>query len=438
MQSPAEHSESHVEYGRRIKAIFAASSGNLVEWFDFYVYAFCSLYFSSSFFPKADPTVQLLQSAAIFAIGFLMRPLGGWMFGYIGDKYGRKRAMIISVCMMCFGSFAIAILPGYETLGIVAPLLLLLARMFQGLSVGGEYGATATYMSEVATKGRRGFLASFQYVTLVGGQLMASLVVVALQYFMAEQAMKEWGWRIPFALGAVLGLVALYLRRSLAETSEQKMRERADAGSLKALWECRRAFFLVLSFTAGGSLAFYTYTTYMQKYLVNSVGLPAPTANIIMTVALFFLMVIQPLFGWLSDIISRRTSMLIFGGLLTILTIPILTALKAATDPIIACAFVMSMLVMLSFYTSINGLLKAEMFPPQVRALGVGLSYAISNAIFGGSAEFVALWLKSIGHENFFFWYVTLMGVLVFVTSLTLHKGGEGTLEEKQAAYKAA
>lgn len=423
--------DQKVDYGNRIKAIFAASSGNLVEWYDFYVYAFFAIYFSKTFFPDTNQTVQLLQTSAIFAIGFLMRPIGGWIFGYIGDRYGRKNAMVISVYMMCFGSLVIAVLPGYQTIGLMAPVLLLLARMFQGLSVGGEYGATATYMSEVATKGRRGFLASFQYVTLVGGQLLASLVGVIMLIFLSKEQMQDWGWRVPFAIGAVLGVVALYLRRALHETSSKSSRERADAGSFKALWECRRAFVVVLAFTAGGSLSFYTYTTYMQKYLINTVGLDKSVAGYVMTAALFFLMIVQPIFGWISDIFSRKTFMLIFGGLLAIMTVPLLMTLKGVTNPYMAGGLVMLAFCMLSFYTSINGLLKAEMFPPQVRALGVGLSYAISNAIFGGTAETVALALKNWGHEDYFFWYVSAMGLVVFLTSLTLHKG-EGTLANEK------
>ncbi len=421
--------ETKVDYGNRIRAIFAASSGNLVEWYDFYVYAFFAFYFSKSFFPTGNQTVQLLQTSAIFAIGFLMRPLGGWIFGYIGDRYGRKNAMVISVYMMCFGSFVIACLPTYNTIGLLAPILLMLARMFQGLSVGGEYGATATYMSEVATKGRRGFLASFQYVTLVGGQLLAALTGVIMPWVLSDAQMLDWGWRIPFGIGAVLGLVALYLRRTLHETSSQKTRDSKEAGSITALWQYRRAFLIVLAFTAGGSLSFYTYTTYIQKYLIISAKMDTKTANYVATSGLFFLMIIQPLFGYLSDLFSRKTFMLIFGGLLAVVTIPLMTALGSAS-PYTALGLILLSACMLSFYTSINGLLKAEMFPPHVRALGVGLAYAISNAIFGGTAELVALSLKNWGYENIFFYYVSAMGVLVFCTSLLLHKG-EGTLENE-------
>lgn len=411
---------------RRVWAIVSASSGNLVEWFDFYVYSFCSLYFAHIFFPSGNTTTQLLQTAGVFAAGFLMRPIGGWLFGRIADRRGRKASMLISVCMMCFGSLVIACLPGYESIGTWAPALLLLARLFQGLSVGGEYGTSATYMSEVALEGRKGFYASFQYVTLIGGQLLAILVVVILQQILTDEQLHTWGWRIPFALGAALAIVALWLRRQLDETSQKEVRTLKEAGTFKGLWRNRKAFLMVLGFTAGGSLSFYTFTTYMQKYLVNTTGLHANVASVVMTVALFVFMLIQPIIGALSDKIGRRTSMLIFGGLSALCTVPILTALQHVSSPYAAFALVMLAMVIVSFYTSISGILKAEMFPAQVRALGVGLSYAVANALFGGSAEYVALSLKSWGSETTFFWYVTVMGALAFIVSLMLHRKGKG------------
>ncbi|MCE5976370.1 MULTISPECIES: MFS family transporter [Pseudomonas] len=415
------------ERSKRIFAIVGASSGNLVEWFDFYVYAFCAIYFAPAFFPSDDPTVQLLNTAGVFAAGFLMRPIGGWIFGRLADRHGRKNSLMISVLMMCFGSLMIACLPTYASIGTWAPALLLLARLIQGLSVGGEYGTTATYMSEVALRGQRGFFASFQYVTLIGGQLLAVLVVVILQQLLTEDELRAWGWRIPFVVGAIAALISLMLRRSLHETSSAEARNDKDAGSIGGLFRNHAAAFItVLGYTAGGSLIFYTFTTYMQKYLVNTAGMTAKNASYVMTGALFLFMVLQPFFGMLSDRIGRRNSMLLFGGLGTLCTVPLLMALKTVTSPFMAFVLISLALCIVSFYTSISGLVKAEMFPPQVRALGVGLAYAVANAAFGGSAEYVALGLKTLGMENTFYWYVTAMMAIAFLFSLRL---------PKQAAY---
>ncbi|MDM8358871.1 MFS family transporter [Pandoraea communis] len=409
------------EVRKRVFAIVAASSGNLVEWFDFYIYAFCAIYFAPAFFPSSDPTAQLLNTAGIFAAGFLMRPIGGWIFGRIADRNGRKNSMVISVAMMCFGSLLIASLPTHASIGNWAPALLLLARLLQGLSVGGEYGTTATYMSEVALKGRRGFFSSFQYVTLIGGQLLAVLVVVILQQLLDEAELKAWGWRIPFVVGAITAVVALMLRRTLHETSTSASRNNRDAGSIAGLFRHHKAaFFTVLGYTAGGSLIFYTFTTYMQKYLVNTAGMPIKTASYIMTGCLFVYMCMQPIFGMLSDKIGRRNNMLLFGALGAIATVPILTALKTVQSPTTAFLLICLALAIVSFYTSISGIVKAEMFPIEVRALGVGLAYAVANAIFGGSAEYVALGLKKAGMEPTFYWYVTGMMIVAFLVSLRL------------------
>ena len=414
------------EKRHRIFAIMAASSGNLVEWFDFYVYAFSALYFAPAFFPKSDPTAQLLNTAGVFAAGFLMRPIGGWLFGRVADRLGRKTSMLISVTMMCGGSLVIACLPTYAQIGAWAPFLLLVCRLFQGLSVGGEYGTTATYMSEVALKGQRGFFSSFQYVTLIGGQLLAVLVIVVLEQFLDEAELKAWGWRIPFVIGAIAAVVALLLRRTLHETQTAEAKANKDAGSLGGLFRNHKAAFItVLGYTAGGSLIFYTFTTYMQKYLVNTVHMPIKTTSYVMTCALFVYMCMQPLFGMLSDRIGRRNNMLLFGGLGALATVPILTSLQYVTSPVLAFFLIILALAIVSFYTSISGIVKAEMFPPEVRALGVGLAYAVANAIFGGSAEYVALGLKSLGHESAFYWYVTVMMVIAFVVSLRLPRQGK-------------
>ncbi|MRX06595.1 MFS transporter [Pseudoduganella sp. FT25W] len=423
MTASAQPHYSAEEKRKRIFAIISASSGNLVEWFDFYVYSFASIYFASQFFPSGNSTAEFLKSAAVFAVGFLMRPIGGWMFGRIADRVGRKKSMVVSVLMMCGGSLAIAVLPTYATIGVAAPILLLVIRMFQGLSVGGEYGTTATYMSEVALRGQRGFFSSFQYVTLIGGQLLAVLTVVILEQFLTEPELKAWGWRVPFVVGAIAALVSLMLRRTLHETSKAEDLNKKEAGTLAGIFKYHRAAFLtVLGYTAGGSLIFYTFTTYMQKYLVNTSGMAPKTASMVMTGALFLYMCMQPLFGMLADRIGRRHSMMLFGGLGTLATYPILEILRGNSNSFFAFALITLALAIVSLYTSISGLVKAEMFPPEVRALGVGLSYAIANAIFGGSAEFVGLSFKNAGHEDWFFIYVTIMMVIAFLVSMRLPK----------------
>jgi metabolite-proton symporter len=405
---------------RRIVAIIGASSGNLVEWYDFYAYAFTSIYFASAFFPTGDSTSQLLGTAGIFAVGFFMRPLGGWLFGWIADTHGRRTSMVISVLMMCAGSLFIAVMPTYATIGAMAPMLLLFARLVQGLSVGGEYGTAATYMSEVASKGNRGFYSSFQYVTLIGGQLLALLVLVVLQALLTTDQLKAWGWRIPFVIGAVAALVAMYLRRSLAETASHETMHSKEAGSLLQLMRHKRAVLIVFAFTMGGSLYFYTFTTYMQKYLVNTAHMDAGVVSIVMTAVLILYMCLQPPFGALSDRIGRRNNMILFTALGALAASPLLFALGQVSNPVTAFLLVLAALMIASFYTSISGVVKADLFPTEVRALGVGLTYAVANAIFGGTAEYVALWLKSSGQEQWFAWYVSGIVAVGLAASLIM------------------
>ncbi|ADJ25165.1 General substrate transporter [Hyphomicrobium denitrificans ATCC 51888] len=403
----------------RIRAILIGSSGNLVEWYDFYVYAAFSLYFAKAFFPAGDQTAQLLNTAAIFAVGFLMRPIGAWLFGRMADRHGRRVALTTSVLLMCFGSALLAVTPVYATIGIAAPIILLVARMIQGLSLGGEYGTSATYLSEMATAERRGFYSSFQYVTLIGGQLAAMLVLVVLQKFVLTPAeLDAWGWRIPFAIGAALAVVAYVMRRDLAET-EAFHRSKRREGSLKALFAHPREVAIVVGLTLGGTLAFYTYTTYMQKFLVNTSGFSKDTATLISASALFVYMLMQPVVGAISDKIGRRPVLITFGVLGVLFTVPLLTAIQSTQDPLTAFFLILAGLAIVSCYTAINAVVKAELFPTSVRALGVGLPYALTVALFGGTAEYIALWLKQAGRETDFFWYVTIcigLSLVVYAT----------------------
>jgi MHS family alpha-ketoglutarate permease-like MFS transporter len=403
----------------RLRNIIGGSAGNLVEWYDWYAYSAFTLYFAPVFFPKGDPTAQLLNAAAIFAVGFVMRPIGAWIMGIYADRRGRKAGLTLSVSLMCAGSLMIAVVPGYAAIGTWAPAILVLARMLQGLSVGGEYGASATYLSEMAGRDRRGFYSSFQYVTLISGQLIALCLLIVLQTFMPEAALRSWGWRVPFLVGAGLAVVVFYLRRRLAETESFANAKAGDAplsSGASLFRDHPRAALLVMALTAGGTLAFYAYTTYMQKFLVNTSGFSATTATRISAAALFLFMLLQPAVGALSDRIGRKPVMVAFGVAGTLLTYPIFRTLEGVKDPYAAFALVLAALVIVSGYTSINAVVKAELFPAHVRALGVALPYAIANTIFGGTAEYVALWLKTNQIESAFYWYVTAMiGVSLIV-----------------------
>jgi MHS family alpha-ketoglutarate permease-like MFS transporter len=405
----------------RIKSIIGGSLGNLVEWYDWYVYSAFTLYFAGAFFPSDNQTVQLVNTTGIFAVGFLMRPIGGWVMGTYADKQGRKAALTMSVLLMSIGSFVIAITPGYKQIGIAAPIILLLARMGQGLSVGGEYGTSATYLSEMAGKRRRGFYSSFQYVTLIAGQLIALGVLVLLQrVFLTEDQLHDWGWRIPFAIGAVLAISVMYLRRSMQEsvTLHSHPQHISTRGTIKELAKHPKAVFTVVGLTLGGTVAFYTFTTYMQKFLVITSGFSKSEATLISALTLVVFMLLQPLFGQLSDRIGRKPLLITFGIGGTLATVPILMILGHTKDFWAAFTLIMIALIIVSGYTSINAVVKAEMFPAHVRALGVGFPYGVAVSIFGGTAEPLALVFKNYNHQEWFYWYVAgcvLISLLVYV-----------------------
>ncbi|MEE1612414.1 MFS transporter [Microvirga sp. CF3016] len=415
----------------RLKSILGGSAGNMVEWYDWYVYSAFTLYFAPIFFPKGDQTAQLLNAAAVFAVGFLMRPIGAWIMGIYADRRGRKAGLTLSVTLMCTGSLMIAVTPGYESIGVLAPIVLVLARLLQGISVGGEYGASATYLSEMAGKSRRGFFSSFQYVTLISGQLLALAVLLILQQVMPERDLEAWGWRIPFAIGGVLAVIVFYLRRGLAETQSYKNAQGTTAprsSGFALFTQYPREAFTVIALTAGGTLAFYAYTTYLQKFLVNTSGFSRESASQITAAALFVFMLLQPVAGALSDRIGRKPLMVGFGILGVLFTYLIFSTLAGTKDPTMAFALCLAALVIVTGYTSINAVVKAEMFPAHIRALGVALPYAIANTVFGGTAEYVALWFKQAGIEYGFFWYVTGMIGLSLIVYLRMRDTREHSL----------
>ncbi len=391
----------------RISAVFGGSVGNLVEWFDWYTYSAAALYFAPIFFPKGDQTAQLLQTAAVFAVGFFARPIGAWLMGRYADRVGRKAALTLSVAMMCGGSLAIAATPGAATIGIAAPVIF----------------ASATYISEMAGRRYRGFWSSFQYVTLIGGQLTALAVLIILQHLLRKEDMAAWGWRIPFVIGAGLAIVAYWMRRRLQESQSFVRAEAAGSvrgGMRQLFFEHPREALTVLGFTAGGSMIFYVYTTYMQKFLTNTAGFSKDQATEISAVTLIAFMIAQPLFGWLSDKVGRKPMMLAAFGGGTLITWPIMTAVAATRSSWIAFCLICSAMMLQSCYTSISAVVKAELFPTAIRTLGVAVPYALANAAFGGTAEYAALWFKSIGTESGFYVYASALSGISFLVALTM------------------
>jgi MHS family alpha-ketoglutarate permease-like MFS transporter len=460
---------------RRTRAILGGSAGNLVEWYDWFAYAAFSIYFAKVFFPKGDQTAQLMQTAAIFAVGFGARPVGAWLMGLYADRKGRKAGLTLAVGFMCVGSLIIALCPGHASIGNAAPVVLLLARLLQGLSVGGEYGASATYMSEMAGKKRRGFWSSFQYVTLIMGQLVAALVLVILQNTLSKEDLADWGWRIPFFVGAALAVVVFWIRTGIEESiSHQNAAPTDPVSRRQVIWvggllaatvgamvtgftqapfaaatqygavallvatyvalaaplvsRHPKQTLAIIGLTAAGSLAFYAYTTYMLKFLTNTAGFDKATAGAINLATLAGFMLIQPLFGWASDKVGRKTMLVFAFGIGALIAWPVFSLTAKATSPVVAFGLIFAALFVQSGYTSISAVVKAELFPTHVRALGVSLPYAIGNAAFGGTAEYVALWFKHEGMESGFYLYVSAIMAVGLAVSLLLKDTGKHSL----------
>lgn len=420
------------------------SAGNLIEWYDLYIYAAFSSYFAAHFFDKQDPVQGQIDAYLGFALTFLMRPVGSWFFGRYADRHGRKAALTLSITLMSAGSLILALLPGKDAIGLWAMIILYFSRLLQGFSLGGEYGTSATYMSEVATRNRRGFFSSFQYVTLVGGQVLALLTLIVLQNVLTPEQLGEWGWRIPFWIGAVAALVVLWLRRTMDESLETEQiavaSERKDvqnAGTLKVLFTRHwKPLLVCVLLTLGGTVAFYTYTTYILSYMNNVSGIPKTQTSVINFWALLIFMLIQPLAGLVSDKVGRKTVLVAFGVGGVLFTWPILSTLAGVRDPFAAFLLMLGGLVIIVGYTSISAIVKAELFPAKIRALGVGLGYAIANSLFGGTIPFIGEYLSKHGMRTEFILYVTAcIAVSLVVYIFFLPKNRSRTALDDEMGY---
>lgn len=424
---------------RSVSNTLKGSAGNLVEWYDVYVYSVFASYFEAKFFRPEDKNATLFIWA-IFAVTFLMRPIGAWYFGRFADRFGRRLALTVSITLMAACSFAIAITPSVDTIGAAAPAILVLARLVQGFATGGEYGTSATYMSEAAIRGHRGFLSSFHYVTLIGGHVLAQALLLLMLQTLDTQQIADWGWRVGFGIGGLAAIVVWWLRRTMDESLSSEDIERAreggarDSGSLRELFVHQwRPLLLCFLITAGGTVAFYTYSINGPKIIQGMfAGGDTMTGTRINLAALVLLMLLQPLGGWLSDRIGRKTLLVFFGTGGVLYTWALILWLPQQTDWVTAFAILALGFVILTGYTSINAVVKAELFPTHIRALGVGLGYALANSLFGGTAPLLYQASLGSGHVAGFAAYVTaVIAVSLFVYVFFLTNKGENWLDDE-------
>ncbi|MBX7452247.1 MFS transporter [Mycolicibacterium sp. 3033] len=430
---------------RAIWNTIRGSSGNLVEWYDVYVYTVFATYFEGQFFDESEKN-STVYVYAIFAITFVMRPVGSWFFGRFADRRGRRAALTFSVSLMALCSLVIAVVPSQTVIGSAAPIILILSRLVQGFATGGEYGTSATYMSEAATRERRGFFSSFQYVTLVGGHVLAQFTLLILQTFLDDDQLREFGWRIAFAIGGVAAIVVFWLRRTMDESLSDEVIEAAKAGtdpgagSMRALFtEYWRPLLLCFLITLGGTVAFYTYSVNAPAIVKTAYKGDGMTATWINLAGLIFLMLLQPVGGMISDRIGRKPMLVFFGIGGVIYTYVLITYLPETRSPLTSFALVAAGYIILTGYTSINALVKSELFPAHIRALGVGVGYALANSMFGGTAPLIYQALKERDQVPLFIGYVTVciaISLIVYVFFLR-NKADTYLDRERGSAFRA-
>ncbi|MFJ8672360.1 MFS transporter [Streptomyces sp. NPDC093589] len=427
----------------QLRQLAAASVGNAVEWYDWYAYSFLAVYFAEQVFPKGtgNSLVPLLSSFAVFAVGFFMRPVGGLLMGAVADRRGRRVALTLTILLMGGGSLLVALTPTYASTGVLAPIVLVIARLVQGLSVGGEFAASTTFLVESAGPGRRGLFSSFQYVSTTIGQLLASGTAALLAALLSEGQMGQWGWRVAFLIGALLSLLGLWIRRGAQETlpqalhyaragetpsAEQRAAERP--GLFEALRRYPRQSLLICGITAGGTIAYYTWTTYLPTYAQVNAGFDKGDSLTVGTLSLVFFALLQPLGGMLSDRIGRKPLLLGFSLGFAVLAVPML---HLVTDSFLSLLLVQCAgMVLLTGYTSVAAAVNAEVFPARVRAAGIGFPYSLTVALFGGTAPYVGTWFKQAGHADLFPWYVAVLCLVSFCVYLALPETSRQKLDK--------
>ncbi|WP_372344888.1 MFS transporter [Streptomyces sp. KL116D] len=424
--SPSPHTSVAAPPHRPVRQLLAASVGNAVEWYDWYAYTFLATYIAAEVFPRSadNSLVPLLSTFAVFAVGFFMRPVGGLLMGAVADRHGRRAALTVTILLMGGSSLLVGLTPTYAAVGVLAPVVLVLARLLQGLSVGGEFAASTTFLVESAGPGRRGLFSSFQYVSTSIGQLIASGVSALLVSVLGDGQMDGWGWRIPFLAGALLSLVGFWIRQGAQET---RSADHHRPGLFDALRQYPRQSLLIGGITAGGTLAYYTWTSYLPTYAELNTGIDKSDALLVGTVSLGFFALLQPVGGLLSDRFGRKPLLLFFGLGFALLSVPLLHSLSGSVLSLllVQCGG----MVLLTGFTSISAAVNAEVFPARVRAAGIGFPYSLTVALFGGTAPYMGTLFKEIGHSGLFPWYVAALCLVSSAVYLRLPESAHRELE---------
>lgn len=431
--SPREPDTSDVR-----KAVRGAAVGNAVEWFDFAVYSVLATYIADKFFPSGNDTVALLNTFAIFAAAFFMRPLGGFFFGPLADRIGRQRVLAIVILLMSGSTFAIGLVPSYDMIGVAAPLTLLLLRCLQGFSAGGEYGSGACFLAEYAPDRHRGFVVSFLVWSVVGGFLLGSITVTVLEAVLPESAMDAYGWRIPFLLAGILGAVGLYIRLRLRDTPEfEELRdtgEVSDSPLKEALATSWRPILQIFGLVVIHNVGFYIVYTFLPSYFTKTLGFTKLDAFVSITVASVVALVLIPPLGALSDRIGRKP-LLIAGSLgFAVFAYPLFLLLNSGSLAT-AIAGHVGLAAIESVFVSASLAAGAELFATRVRSGAYSIGYNTSVAIFGGTAPYVATWLTDrTGNELAPAYYVIIAAIVSFATVLTMRETSARPLRKRVTA----
>lgn len=412
---------------RPFRTLLGAGVGNMLEWYDWSVYAIFAPFFAAQFFVDDGAAGALLSTLAVFAVGFLMRPIGGFLFGWLADRRGRRYSMTTSMLLMAAGSLVIGVTPVAGQVGVWAAVILIVARLGQGLAHGGEIAASYTYIAEVAPRARRGLWSTSLYISVTAGVVLAALIGAGASTIVGADALRDWAWRVPFLIGGLLGLVGLYLRRTLPETeaflaesdsesSEQPAQPTTMRELLRGLSQNKANLARMVGFSLASTVVVYTWAIGISGFAISSRGVPAASALWATVGANLVFMVTLPLWGKLSDRFGRKPVFIIYSVAFMVLSFPLLAAIDES--PIRLFAVTSVALFFLGAFVGIMPAYFAELFPTSVRASGIGVPYSFTVAIFGGTAPYLATWLASHHYEWVFALYSVVMVTIGLVTTV--------------------